>query len=180
MRCTVLKPITNKTEELNWELKAFCDSDYCGDREKRLSVTGFIIYLLGAPIAWKSKAQRSVSLSVTEAEYIAISEVCAEIMFVKQVLEFLQVVVKLPIVVNVDNVGAIFLANNASTSQRTKHVDVRYHYVREFVEDGVVLVQFVKGEDNDADPFTKNLGGEPYDKHTGKFMECAHDDVSLD
>jgi hypothetical protein len=153
-----------------WEFQAFCDSDYSGDRDKRLSVTGYIIYLMGVAIAWKARAQRSVTLSSTEAEYVAISEVCREILFVAQVLEFLKLKVKRPIVVRVDNVGAIYMANNQTTSQRTKHVDVRYHFVREYIEDGMVKIIFVKSKDNDADIFTKNLDGETYWRHANKFL----------
>jgi len=153
-----------------WELQAFCDSDYSGDRDKRLSVTGYVIYLLGVVIAWASRAQRNVTLSSTEAEYVAISEVCREILFIAQIMEFLGMTVKRPITVRVDNVGAIYLANNQTTSQRTKHVDVRYHFVREYIEDETVKIVFVKSKDNDADIFTKNLDGEAFWRHANKFL----------
>ena len=77
----------------------------------------------------------------------------------------------LPIIINCDNVGAIFLSYNAKTSARTKHVDVKYHHVREYVTDGVVAIQFVKSEDNDSDIFTKNTGREIHSRHTLKSME---------
>jgi hypothetical protein len=67
--------------------------------------------------------------------------------------------------VNVDNVGAVYLSKNATTGNRTKHIDTRYHFVREYVEDGIVKVVFVRSEDNDADIFTKNLNGETFEKH---------------
>ena len=153
-----------------WDLQAFCDSDYSGDRDKRLSVTGFVIYLLGVAIAWACRAQRSVTLSSTEAEYIALSEVCREILFIAQIMEFLGMTVKRPIVVRVDNIGAIYLANNQTTSQRTKHVDIRYHFVREYIEDGLVQIVFVKSKDNIADIFTKNLDGETFWRHANKFL----------
>ena len=85
------------------------------------------------------------------------SEGVAEIMCIKQVLEFLHVEVGYPIIVNVDNVGAMGLANNQSSSQRTRHVDIRYHFVREFIEDGIVKIIFVRSEDNERDIFTKNV-----------------------
>jgi hypothetical protein len=66
-----------------WEIFAYVDSDYAGDKDTRISVTGYVIFVQGCLISWKSKSQRSVTLSSTEAEYVAISEVCAEIMFVK-------------------------------------------------------------------------------------------------
>ena len=161
----------NELKDGIWELKVFCDSDYAGDKNTRISVSGYIIYLCRVAISWKSKGQRSVTLSSTAAEYVAISEVVREVLYVKQILEFMEVKIGFPIVVNVDNIGAIYLATNNSSSQRTKHVDVRYHFVREYIEDGIVKVQFVKSEDNDSDICTKNLNGELLDKHAEKFME---------
>jgi hypothetical protein len=125
---------------------------------------------MGVPISWKSKGQRGVVLSSTEAEYVAVSEATREIKFIVQVLESINVKIEYPIIVHVDNVGAIFLANNKTTSERTKHVDIRHHFVREHIEDGIVKIVFVKSCDNDADIFTKNLAGEPYEKHTEKFL----------
>ena len=86
-------------------------------------------------------------------------------------LEFLGIEVNYPVVVNVDNLGAIYLADGNSSTQRTKHVDIRYHFVREYIEDGIVKVKFVRSEDNDSDVFTKNLSSELLDKHAEKFME---------
>jgi hypothetical protein len=171
-RALVYKPLTEKhNNNFIWHLKAYCDSDYSGDKDKRISVTGFIIYFMGCAISWKSRAQKSVTLSSTEAEYVAISEVSAEIMFIKQLLESLNIQVNLPIIVHVDNVGAIYLSNNATTSQRTKHIDIRYHYVREYIEDGILKILFVKSEQNDADIYTKNLSQDLYYEHSRKYME---------
>ena len=88
----------------------------------------------------------------------------------RQVIEFLVLKVEYPITVNCDNAGAIFLAGNAS-GQRNKHVNICYHYIREYVEDGTVKVVFVKSSDNEADLFTKNLNEQATKKHVSKFME---------
>ena len=160
--------------EGDWQLKVFCDSDYAGDKDTRISVSGFIIYIGEVAVSWKSKGQKSVTLSSTEAEYVAISEVVREIIFIKQILEFVGVSIEYPILVNVDNLGAIYLATNNQSSQRTKHVDIRYHFVREFIEDGIVKVQFVRSEDNNSDICTKNVNGELLDKHCDKFMEVKN------
>ena len=172
----MIKP--TKNEKLVWTIKGFCDSDFSGNKDTRKSVTGFIIYFMGCPIAWRARGQKSVTLSSTEAEYVAISEVVTEIMYVRNILEFLGYKVQLPIIVNVDNIGVIYMANNACSNTRTKHVDTRYHYVREFVEEGIVRVIFVKSADNDADIFTKNLGQELYRKHVMKFMNDGTGDDS--
>ena len=87
---------------------------------------------MGAPVSWKSRAQRNVTLSSMEAKYAAILEVCTKILFIKQILEFLGEEVEFPIFVHVDDVGAIFLAHNNGASMRTCHINVRY-FVWEYV-----------------------------------------------
>ena len=72
--------------------------------------------------------------------------------------------------VNCDNVGAIFLSYNPKTSPRTKHIDVKYHHVREYVVDGTIVIKFVKSEDNDADIHTKNTNKETHMQHSEKFL----------
>jgi len=154
-----------------WAIKAYCDSDFAGDKDTRISVTGFCIYLLGCLVAWKSKGQKHVTLSSTEAEYVAVSDVCTEIMFVRMILEFLGVRVKMPIVVHCDNIGAIFLSYNAKVSQRTKHIDIKYRYVGEYVEQGIVKIIFVKSENNVSDILTKNTPQETFKRHKMRFLE---------
>ena len=173
-RKLILRP--NK-DDFKWEMKAYSDSDFAGDTDERKSISGYIIYLQGCPISWRSKSQKSVSLSSTEAEYMAISEVATEILFIKSMMEFLGVEVKLPIEVKVDNVGAIYLSKSATTSNRTRHIDTRYHFVREYIDDGILKVVFVKSEENDADIMTKNLSIGLYEKHSKSIMNagCCQD-----
>ena len=166
-----LKYELKENSSKKWELKAFCDSDFAGDKEKRISVTGFCIFYNDCLISWKSRGQKSVSLSSTEAEYVAMSEVSMEVIFIKHVLVFLGIELEFPIVIHCDNVGAIYLANNAKTSGRTKHIDTRYHYVREFIEDGIVKIIFVRSEDNQADPFTKNVPEVNYTKNSDIYLD---------
>ena len=133
-------------------------------------MSGFILYVKGVPISWRSKAQRSVTLSSSEAEWVALSEAVKEIMFVLQLLESMKIKVKLPVTVRVDNVGAIFMSKNISTSNRTKHVDIRTKYVNEYVEDGIIKIIFVQSSDNDSDIMTKNVSGDLLDKHAAKLI----------
>ena len=99
---------------------------------------------------------------LTEAEYVVLSKVTTKIMGITKILEFLDVPVKYPIDVYADNVGAIGLAQNATSGSQTKHVDTRYHYVREKIDNGKVKISFVRSEDNTADLMTKNLNREGY------------------
>ena len=114
-----------RKDMIKWALKALTDSNFASDKETRISVFGYIIYFCGIPIAWRSKGMKSVVLSTTEAEYMALSEVVKELKFIAQLLQTMNIEVELPITVHVDNVGAIWLSNNHTTSDRTKHIDIR-------------------------------------------------------
>jgi hypothetical protein len=93
-----------------------------------------------------------------------------EIRFIYYLLSGMGVQVKLPIVVRCDNVGAIFMAENSSSGVRTRHIDTRYHFVREHVVDEFIKIIFVKSEENVADMFTKNIGKEIYERHMKHFL----------
>lgn len=153
-----------------WIIVAFSDSDFGGDKETRISIAGFILYLMGVPISWRSKNMKSVTLSSSEAEYVALSKAAKEIKFVYQLLIGIGMKVKLPIVVRVDNLGAIFMSENVLVSQGTKHVDIRHRFVREFVFEEFIKVIFVKTENNDSDIFMKNLGGASHEHHSSKMI----------
>jgi hypothetical protein len=151
-------------------LEAVSDSDYAGDKDTRISVYGYVIYFCGVPVSWKSKSGKSVTLSSTEAEYFAISECAKELIFIKNVMESMGIKIQLPIEIKVDNVGAIYLANNYTTGQRTKHIDVRVHFFRQYIEEGILKIVFVRSEDNDADIMTKNTTEEIFEKQSEKLV----------
>ena len=125
---------------IKWALKALSDSDFASDKETRISVFGYIIYFCGIPIARRSKGMKSVVLSTTEAQYMALSEVVKELKFIVQLLQTMNIEVELPITVHVDNVGAICLSNNHTTSYRTKHNDIRTSFVKDYQEDGNIII----------------------------------------
>ena len=155
---------------MKWALKALSDGDFVSDKETRISVFGYIIYFCGIPIAWRSKGMKSVVLSTTEAEYMALSEVVKELKFIVQLLQTMNVEVELPITVYVDIVRAIWLSNNRTTSDRTKHIDIRTSFVKEYQEDGKIIIKFVKSEDNEADIFTKNTTNVIFHNHQKKLV----------
>jgi hypothetical protein len=156
-------------------LKVFSDSDYCVDKETRSSVTGYVIFLNGTPIAWRSKGQKNVTLSTTEAEYVALSEAARKTKFIQKVLKSLNFEVDLPIKMFVDNVGTIFLANNRNASDGTKHVDIRYHFVREMIDIGFIEIVFVPTDENIADIFTKNLDSKKFKNFQMKLNVLPND-----
>jgi hypothetical protein len=156
--------------ELTWDLVVYSDSDWAGDKDNRRSVSGFVMFLCSVPIVWRSKQQKSVALSSSEAEFVAVSEAVKEVVFVLQVLESMGISVKTPVTVRVDNMGAIFMTENSSSGTRTRHVDTRWHFVRELVEGKVVEIIFVKSADNVADGFTKNVSTEVHETHAGEYV----------
>ena len=113
---------------------------------------------------------KSVVLSTTEAEYMALSEVVKELKFIAQLLQTMNIEVELPITVHVDNVGELWLSNNHTTSDRTKHIDIRTSFVKEYQEDGKIIIKFVKSEENEADIFTKNTTNVIFSNHQRKLV----------
>ena len=87
---------------------------------------------------------------------MALSEVVKELKFIVHLLQTMNIEVELPITVHVDNVGAIWLSNNRTASDTTKPIDIRTSFVKEYQEDGKIIIKFVKSEENEADVFTKN------------------------
>jgi hypothetical protein len=112
-----------------WDIKGISDFHSAVDRDAWISITGYIMYVNGA--LWKSCDQKVVKLSSAKAEYVARSEFCMELMFIKMNIESIGIKVKVAISVYMDNAGAVFLAQNAITGQQTKHIDVQYLYACE-------------------------------------------------
>ncbi len=126
-------PIDKKNKP--WDLVCYSDSDYVGYSDTRWSVLGFILYICRIPISWRSNAQQSVPLSSSEAIWVAMSKAVKEVIFVLQKLASMKIHIQYPIIVCVYNVGAIFIAQNITTISQTKHVDIRYKFVRKCVEE---------------------------------------------
>jgi hypothetical protein len=163
-----IEPDEPSKDKFKWNMVVYTDSDWTGDKEDRQSVSGYVVFLLGVPILWKSKSQKSVTLSSSEAEYSAMSKAVKDVQFIVMVLESLSIKVETPITVNFDTIG-----DNMSATSGTKHIDTRYHFVHEFVEEGFVKIVFVKTTENKSDMFTKNVSGEAYDEHIDNYiMDC--------
>ena len=152
-----------KETEKKVELKAFCDASWAGDIESRKSTSGFLIQLCDGPISWKNKRQDVVALSSTEAEYIAISFATQEIMWLRSFLNELGFPQKGPTVICEDNLNAIAIAKNPIACRRTKHIDVRYHYIREKVNENKISLQYCSTNDMLADILTKGLAKQKFE-----------------
>ena len=145
-------------------LIAYADADWGSETTSRRSTSGFMIKLGGAAVSWTSKAQKTVALSSTEAEYMSLSDTSRQLVWTRSLMQ--EIGFKLgPLPLCGDNQGAIFIASNAVQEKRTKHIDIRYHYIREVVEQRQIDLFFIPTEENPADMFTKNLARD-------KFLSC--------
>jgi hypothetical protein len=139
-------------------LEAFCDADWAADLDNRRSTTGFVLLFNGSIVCWASKKQNTVALSTVEAEYMGISAAAQEIRWLKQFAAELGMTVEEPTILHTDNQTARTLASGElSVGQRTKHIDIRYHFVREMVEAKNLDVKWIPGEGQLADLLTKCL-----------------------
>ncbi|KAM1452490.1 hypothetical protein ACFX2I_039449 [Malus domestica] len=151
-------------------LKAFSDADWAGDPNDRRSTTGLVVFLGNNPISWSSKKQQTVSRSSTEAEYRALSSTAAELDWVQQLLTFLKIKLEYTPVLFCDNMSAIALSFNPVQHQRTKHIEVDVHFVRERVANKKLLVQFVSSSEQFADILTKGLSSPLFTTHCSNLM----------
>ena len=136
----VLKP--NNKAKLN--LKIYMDAEFAGDADNRRSIIGRVIYLNDTAVGWNSKAMSGVTLSSTESEYVLMSEGMKDLKFLYMCLRYLKRNVELPMLVFIDNIGAIEMLDLKTGKCRTKHVDTRYHWIREFINNDTVKVKYVK------------------------------------
>ncbi|CAD6914528.1 unnamed protein product [Tilletia caries] len=139
------------------QLVGYSDSDHGGDPTTRRSVTGYVFYLYGNPVTWRSKLQDTVSVSSTEAEYVALSEATREAIWAVQLLGELRLRETGAVDMYTDNTGAEALSRNPQAHQRTKHIDIHHHLVRDHNNNGTIKVKRVDTDDNPADLLTKTV-----------------------
>ncbi|GJU93097.1 retrovirus-related pol polyprotein from transposon TNT 1-94 [Tanacetum coccineum] len=140
-------------------LTAFADADHAGCQDTRHSTSGSMQFLRDRLISWSSKRQKSTAISTTKAEYIDLSDCCAQILWMRSQLTDYGFGFN-KILMYYDNKSAIALCYNNVQNSRSKHIDIRFHFIKEHVENGVIELYFVNTEYQLADIFTKALGRE--------------------
>ncbi|TPX55413.1 DNA-directed DNA polymerase [Spizellomyces sp. 'palustris'] len=141
------------------DLEAYSDADWGGDLSDRKSTSGWLLKLSGGAIARKSSKQRCTALSTVEAEYIAASDCAREVIWMRNLLAelgFLEVK-QHPTMLKMDNNGTMELAKNTLILQRTKHIDIRYHFLREHIKSGKISVKRCPTQQLTADVLTKAI-----------------------
>lgn len=135
---------------------AFSDADFAGDVNSRKSTSGYCFTINGGIISWCSEKQKSVSLSTTESEYIEASQAVKELIWIDRLLKNLDGNISIPLLL-MDNQSAIKLIKNPEFHKRTKHIDVRFHFVREKYAEKFFNLKYVNTKEQLADIFTKPL-----------------------
>ncbi|GKB32554.1 retrovirus-related pol polyprotein from transposon TNT 1-94 [Tanacetum coccineum] len=140
-------------------LVGFTDSDMAGNKDNMKSTSGYLMTFAGGAVSWQSRLQKCVALSTTEAEYMAATEACKELLWLKRFLQELGFKQQRYAVL-CDNQSAIHLAKNSMFHKRTKHIDIRYHWIRDAIEDGMFELNKVHTDDNASDMLTKAVARE--------------------
>jgi len=145
------------------------DSDWAGCVDTRRSTSGFVWIMNGGAICWRSRLQSIVALSSTEAEYVGATPAVQEILWLRDLLCELGVTDSSPSLLNMDSRGAVSLTRGVGDSNRTKHIDIRHHFIRSHVEEKCIRVQYIPTDEMIVDILTKNLGRMKHDYFVTKL-----------
>lgn len=145
-------------------IRAYADADYADDAVTRRSTTGYTICIGSSTVSWKSRRQRSVALSTTEAEYMSMGDCTKCILWFRKLMYVLSGSTN-PIVINTDptsifndNNGAVFLSKEAAVNARSKHIDIRHPFIRELVKKHIIVPTMIDTKNMPADFLTKAAG----------------------
>ena len=142
-------------------LKGYSDSDFAGCKTDRKSISGTCHFIGSTLVSWHSKKQNNVVLSTAEAEYISAGNCCTQILWMKQQLfDYGIIIYHIPI--RCDNISAINLSKNPVLHSRTKHIEIRHHFLRDHVQKRDCVLEFVDTKNQLADIFTKPLPKETF------------------
>ncbi|RVX16304.1 Retrovirus-related Pol polyprotein from transposon RE1 [Vitis vinifera] len=145
-------------------IECFSDADWAGSKFDRRSTTGYCVFFGGNLVAWKSKKRSVVSRLSAESEYKAMTQATCEIIWIHQLLCEVRMKCTMPVKLWCDNQAALHIATNAVYHERTKHIEVDCHFIREKIEENLVSTGYVKTGEQLGDIFTKSLNGTQVEK----------------
>jgi hypothetical protein len=135
---------------------AYADADHGGNNDDRKSTSGIIIKMANGPVIWRTKKQSVVALSTTEAEFISLTMVAREVIWLKNLLKELQLF-DATVCIFGDNQGSIALAKNPVLHDRSKHFEIKFHFIRDHIKKETFNVEYIRSEEMLADLLTKPL-----------------------
>ena len=142
-------------KEKDKKLVGYTDSDWTGSIDDHKSTSGYLFCLGTKPISWSSKKQKSVALSSAEVEYIAATDAACESVWLRRILSDMQQSEEMPTIIYCDNMSAIAMTKNMVFHSRTKHIELRHHFIRKLVQEEEIQLNFVNTNEQLADVFTK-------------------------
>ena len=161
------EPIDTTKEE---KLIGSADSDWAGDQTDRKSVSGIIMHLAGGAIHYKTKYQEAVAHSSTEAEFVAACEAAKIALYLRSILDDIGIDQQEATVLLEDNTGALLMANAGQPTRRTRHMDIKYFALQDWVEEYLIVLEQIQSTNNSADHMTKALGTNLFYKHRDVIM----------
>jgi hypothetical protein len=147
----------------NFQLTTYSDADWANCVDERKSTSGGAFFLGDSLVAWLSKNQSSISLSTAEAEYIVVATCCTQVLWMIQTLVDFEVKYVAPIPIHCDNTSAISVSKNLVFHSKTKHIPIKYHFLRERVTNKIVQVHYIPTTEQIVDIFTKPLAKTPFE-----------------
>ncbi|XP_071724667.1 secreted RxLR effector protein 161-like [Rutidosis leptorrhynchoides] len=162
----------------DFNLMGYSDADLAGCRVDRKSTSGTCQLLGSRIVSWFSRKQSTVSLSTTEAEYVALGSCCSQILWIKQQLRDFEIEDSCT-EINCDNTSAINLTKNPILHSRAKHIEIRHHFIRDHVQNGDVSIQFVDSKNQLADIFTKPLEKNQFESIRSRLNILRYEDIKV-
>lgn len=155
IQATVDEKLTFESRTNDPVLEGYADADWASDTAARKSVSGYLVKVYGSSPSWSTKKQTTVALSSAEAEYVAVTQATCEALWIQQILRDLRISFAMPTILYEDNQACIQLAKHLQDQRRMKHVDIKYHFIREKIAVNQVKLVYISMKKQLADFFTK-------------------------
>ena len=149
-------------KDTNDILAGYSNTDWAGNADDRKSISGGCFYVGNNLVFWMSKKQNSIFLSTAEVKYIATGSCCTQLLWMQKLFHDYDICLEY-LTIYCDNTSAINISKNLVQHSRTKHVEIRHHFIRELVEDGTLTLEFIHTNDQKADLFTKPLDSKQFE-----------------
>ena len=158
-------------------LTGYTDADWGGDCNDYKSTTGYLFQIGGTAVTWKSKKQSCVALSTAEAEYMALSSAAQEAVWMRELISDLRNPPATSTEILEDNQSVISMAKNPQFHGKTKHINIKYHFIREQIANGTICLKYCPTEDMLADLLTKGIGPEKFERLRMSYGMCKQESM---